>query len=296
MSIDKIISMVNRETGEIVSSTVRTEEQSVGWAKHLAVEREKEAKLYYYQKQETELGNFIWLLYNVHRALDLGLKPAEFTRLIYLSTYINRDNYIVLPNGYHVKSKDLSKLLKLGITATNQFCNNVMKCGILVEEPDTKFLRLSSKVFAKGKLCEVIGDNNAMRLYIGGVRYLYEKSSPREHKILYYVFQAVPYVNIQTNILCQDQYALTISKSEPLSLSDYGRLIGYDIHNISRLEDALSSIRVLGEVVFGFMRAGDVKYIIVNPRLFYAGSQYERVKHLGEYFEAERGAITTTND
>lgn len=288
MPIDKIVSVIDRDTGEVLSSTVRTEEQAVGWSKHLAAERGKEAKQHYFRKQETELGNFIWLLYNVHEALNLGLRQAEFTRLIYLSTYINRDNYIVLPNGYHVKGRDLGKLLKLGKSAANQFYNSALECGILVEELHTKFLKLSSEVFAKGKLCEVIGDSNAMRLYIGGVRHLYEKSSPREHRFLYYVFQAIPYVNIQMNILCQDQYALTIAKSIPLSLGDYGELIGYDTHNLDRLEDALSSIRVFGEVVFGFMRTGDTKYIVINPRLFYAGSEYERVRHMGEYFGAEK--------
>ena len=288
MPIDKIISMVDRTTGEVISSTMRTEEQSEGWVKHLEIEKTKEAKKYYYQKQESELGNFIWLLYNVRKALDLGLKPAEFTRLIYLSTYINRDNYIVLPNGYHVENRDLSRLLRLGGTATNQFYNSTRECGLLVEEPGTKYLKLNSEVFAKGKLCKVIGSKNAMRMYIGGVRHLYEKSSARDHRFLYYVFQAIPYVNIQLNVLCQDQHALTIPKSNPLTLTEYGRLIGYDTHNISRLEDALASIRMFGEVVFSFTRLGETKFIVINPRLFYAGSQYERVKHLGEFFEAER--------
>ena len=286
MPHDKIISVIDRETGNVISTITRTAEQSVGWEKHIAAEREREARQYYYQKQETELGNFIWLLYNTHKALDLGLRPAELTRVIYLATFMNRDNYIVLPNGSHVKGAGLSKVLNIGCTAANQFFNSAVGCEILSEDSEG-YLKLSSQVFAKGRLSEIVGDKNAMRLYINGIRHLYEKSKPREHRFLYYVFQTIPYVNVNLNILCRNPYALTIQKAVSLDITEYCELIGYDITHTARLRDILLNIEVFGEGVFGFMKTKEGNYIVINPRVFYAGNQYEQVMGLGEFFRKD---------
>lgn len=284
--IDTLKLKVNRETGEILSETMRTAEQDVGWIKHCERLAEEEMKKYFYKKKVDELGNFVWLLYNINAALNIGLGSANLTRIIYLATFMNYDNYLAYDNGVKIKSSKVGELLRTGRRATQQFLSEAVGCGALTK--DGTYIKLSDSIFAKGKLNDIIIDKNAMRLYADGVRRLYEAATPKEHKSLSYVFQAIPYVNLNFNILCTNPWEYNKSNISYLNLTGYCERVGYDPSNAKRLKSQLINIRVADECVFGFMETGDGNYIIMNPRIFYAGDKTDEIMVLGNFFK-EKG-------
>lgn len=284
--IDTIKMKVERETGEILSTTLRSAEQDAGWVKHCSYLSEEEARKHYYKKKTSEFGNFVWLLYNINEVLNIGVDSASLTRIIYLATYMNYNNYLVYDNGAKIKSSKIGDLLQIGRRASQQFLSDTVEHGLLVRED--KAIKLSNDIFAKGKLGNIVVDKNAMRLYVDGVRRLYEKASPKEHKSLSYVFQAIPYVNLNFNILCSNPREQNQKNIAYLSLAEYCDCVGYDSSNAKRLKSQLRNIRVADEGVFGFMETADGNYIIMNPRVFYAGDKAKEVMVLGNFFK-EKG-------
>ena len=283
---DKFIMKIDRETGEVISSTVRPEEQDKGWAKHCGNETSKNATSYFSQKQSSELGNFVWLLYNVGSAIDIGLKPADLARVIYLSTFMNYDNYLTYDDGkMKIKYSEVGNVLNVGRDTTLRFLDSTTKSGILIKDTGTPYVKLSSDVFIKGRLKNIMVNKDAMRLYIKGVREVYGKAKLRDHKILSYVFQAIPYVNIDYNIVCSNPHERMLENIEPLTLVDYCSLIGYEASHASRLRSALRNITIDNEGVFGFVDTVGNDTIVINPRVFYAGRQHERVMECGKFFK-----------
>lgn len=283
--IDKLVTRIDRETGEIISSIWRAEEQDKGWEKKCEAVAEDEGKQYYVKGERTELGSFIWLLYNVNKALEFGLSPASLTRIIFLATYMNYENYLVYDNQVKVKATRLYSLLNISRRVTISFLKEAEEKGIITVEPETKFVKMNSDMFAKGSLADITVSKNAMRLYIMGIRHLYNKSDPDEHKTLSYVFQAIPYVNLNYNILCRNPYETNSHNVEIIMLNEYCSLIDYDPRHAVRLKTYLKNIKVADEGVFGFVDTRDGYYMIVNPRIYYAGNQYDQVQILGKFFK-----------
>lgn len=286
--IDKITMKVDRETGEIISQTLRTAEQDEGWKKRCTKEAEIEAAHHFAQKQTNEFGSFVWLLYNISEAFNLGITPANLTRIIYLATYMGYDNYLRHDNNTMIKASEIGRMLKLGRTALTNFFDDTVEHGVLIKEEGTKFLKLNGDLFSRGSLKCIVTDKNAIRLYADGVRRLFKKSDPKEHKTLAYVFQAIPYVNLNYNILCSNPREQELQYISSLSMSKYCDLIGHDAINAPRLRSILRNLTIGEEGVFGFVETTGSDYIIVNPRIFYAGNQYDRVMVLGKFFK-ERG-------
>lgn len=283
---DKLVTKIDRDTGEVISSTTRTEEQDKGWIKHCNTEISKEAALYCLRKQSSELGNFVWLLYNMGSALNIGLKPADLARIIYLSTFMNYENYLTYDDGKtKIKYSEIGKVLKVGRDTTFRFLSSAVESGVLIRETNTPYVMLSSNVFAKGKLENIAVNKDAMRLYVRGVREVYSKAKLRDHKVLSYVFQAIPYINLEYNIVCSNPHEQVLNNVNSLTLTDYCRLIGYDVSNASRLRSVLRNITIDDEGVFGFVDTVGNDTIIINPRVFYAGKQYERVMECGKFFK-----------
>lgn len=283
--IDKVITRIDRDTGEIISSVWRVEEQDEGWKQRRTNETEAEGKQFYVKGERTELGSFIWLLYNVNRALEFGLSPASLTRIIFLATYMNYENYIVYDNQVRVKVTKLHNLLKIGRTAMSNFLSETEEKGIISVDSDTKFVKVNSDMFVKGSLADITVSKNAMRLYIMGIRRLYNKADATEHKTLSYVFQAIPYVNLNYNILCRNPYEQYSRDVEAITLNEYCRVVGYDPHHTSQLKTYLKKITVSDEGVFGFVDTSKGYYMIINPRIYYAGNQYDQVQILGKFFK-----------
>lgn len=285
---------VDAETGEIVSQTTRTAEQEEGFQKKLRDAADYEARGHVIRKQCDELGGFTWLIYNTGQVLDLGLKPDELTKLIYLSTYMNYDNYLAHPNGDKMIRQSVEHLLDVGRTKFITFFNRVKELGILIEESagnkDRRYLKLNDQLFIKGdgKLDQVEVGKDTIRLYANAIRELYNKSMSKEHKLLSYIYQAIPFVNVRYNVLCTNPDEQNLDHVNTFSITKFAELIGYDTENVGRLKLLLKRLTVRTETAFGFVESGNSNSIFINPRIYYGGNNYNEVKILGKFCE-DRG-------
>lgn len=286
--VNKVITRLDADTGEVISSTLRTAEQDEGYKKMIGDAADYEATGYFIRKQCEEYGGFVWLLYNTGEVLDLGLKPADLTRLVFLATYMDYENYLVDSKGEKLVRLNLYHLLGISKGAFSQFFSDLLQLGIITEEGEYGFVRMDSDIFIKGSLKDIDVDKDTIRLYADGIRSLYNKSMPREHKMLSYIFQAIPYMNYTYNMLCYNPGEETLKYIRPLRMTEYCEIIGYDKENARRLKTILKSITVRGEYVFGFVETGAGHSIFINPRVFYAGNRHEEVRVLGKFCE-ERG-------
>lgn len=275
-------------TGEELGRTVRTAEQNEAYQRRKRDLVSYEARGHYMRKQNDELGGFIWLIYNACEALDLGLKPDELTKLIFLSTYMNYKNCLALGNTGEQKNNltrnDVFSLLDVKERKFKEFWTNTKATGILVEDKERGYIKLNDDIFHKGSISGIDVNKRAVRIYAAAVRELYNKSNPREHKFLSYLYQAIPFINLKYNILCTNPDETNRKEVDAINLTSYCRIVGYDTTNVSKFKVLLKKLSVKGEHVFGFTDNGDGKFIYVNPRIYYGGNNYDDVRAYGNFF------------
>ena len=98
-------------------------------------------------------------------------------------------------------------------------------------------------------------------------------------------FKMLPYISIEYNILCWNPTETELDKVEPMSFADFAKQIGYDSTHTSRLLAAYNKItfevegirQLFCNVTF------NPEYVIINPRVIYEGTQWEKVEILGVF-------------
>lgn len=291
ITIGKINTLTIRydaSTGEEIGRVVRTAEQNEAYLRKKQKIINYEARGYCMRKQSEELGGFIWLIYNACEALDLGLKPDELTKLIFLSTYMNYKNCLAVNNSGNKEDnltrEDVFKLLKVKERKFREFWINVKAANILTENKDQGCIKLNEDIFHKGSIANIDIDKRAVRLYAAAVRELYNKADAREHKFLSYLYQAIPFINLKYNILCTNPDEEDRGKVNAINLTSYCKIVGYCTTSVSRFKVLLKQLSVKGEHVFGFTDNGDGKLIYINPRIYYGGNDYDDVRAYGNFF------------
>lgn len=239
-----------------------------------------------------EFGQYFFTLGN--QRFD-GLKPQTATRLIYLQTFadytMGNRNRLKLNSKTDMRRSDLSKVLGLSYDAAADFFYEVNPTYI-VEDRDG-LLFTTTDVFIRGALN--LGETY-YRTYCNGVAKLYNETSKTKHRYLGYIFQLLPFVNIEFNVLCRNPMETELKKVEFLTLDEFCKLIDFDKSNVHRLLKTYDKLRFTAKdndgthlerfvsVVFGGGNIGTAK-IFVNPRILYSGSNHEKVQILGAFCE-----------
>ena len=68
-------------------------------------------------------------------------------------------------------------------------------------------------------------DKEYTRMFIDTTRDLYERCKPRQHKHLSYVYQLLPFLHYETNILCKNPEEIDINKLDKLHFTDICRML-----------------------------------------------------------------------
>ena len=237
------------------------------------------------RKANEPLGRF----YFVREQGFSGLSPETVIRLIYLNTFTNYDDArLMRSERTPMRRKDLPKILGISPASVTRFWREASPKYI--SEDSNGLIITNREVFYKGKLT---GKYNTQyrKFYLDGIRKLYTTiSDPRQHKYLGYVFALLPYVNREFNILCYNIDEKDLYSIEPISLSDFCRLIHYDGSHLNRLMQVYKSLRfVVGNhterfvsFVYDGLNRQDAK-IYINPNVLYDGSDYRRVEILGAF-------------
>ena len=276
--------IVDIETGEaLLNVTVTTERDRQNYKKILEAKQKYEFQGAEIQKQYKKYGSFVWLLYNAGQVLDLGIQPDELTKLIYISTYMGYNNRLMVSEDESMTKKQMREILRVSEDTFHKFYISLTNAGILSEDVD-KCLYLNTSIFKRGTIKDVKDiDCNRTRLYIKSIRSLYMQAKISEHKLLSYLFQAIPFVNVNYNILCFNPLENDLQKVKPMIMKDFCIIIGYSQDNDRRLKTKLKGLRLQQLPVFSFVDNADGLFCYINPNVYYAGNKWEEVKVLGRF-------------
>ena len=179
--------------------------------------------------------------------------------------------------------KQMREILRVSEDTFHKFYISLTNTGILSEDID-KCLYLNTSIFKRGAIKDVKNiDCNRTRLYIKSIRSLYTQAKISEHKLLSYLFQAIPFVNVNYNILCFNPLENDLQKVKPMIMKDFCVIIGYSQDNDRRLKTKLKGLRLHQLPVFSFIDNADGLFCYINPNVYYAGNKWEEVKVLGRF-------------
>lgn len=267
---------VDENTGEVLKATpgVFTPQEDL----------EKWHEFYRVREKFKEQGAFVWLLYKKVEELKVPVSPANLTRLIYLSTFMNYNNRLIrdtpsdpLNIEEALNKEQLIEIMQLSKNTFYQFYKEVTENNILIDTESGYYL--NDKFFKKGSVRRK-GKNGRMRIYISGIRELYKKAQLKDHKMLGYGFMLIPYTNIEYNIVCWNPDEENIDFVRPIDIDDLMTLFGYDLHNIKRFTNNLMNVMV---DKYQLLHLVDNKRFFVSPKAYYAGKNRDRVEVLGGF-------------
>ena len=220
------------------------------------------------------------------------LKPQTAARLIYLLTYADyseKGGYLKVTQRKPMKKQNLREILGLSRDAVNDFLAEVSPSYIILDE--NGLLAATGKGFKRGSI------NNGCsyhRFYDRWVRSLYKAVPLTQHRYLGYIFQLLPFISIEYNVLCYNPTEEDIEKVEFMRLGEFCKEIGFDSSHADRLlkiykhmlfavtdNSGMHKERFVS-ITYGGLNRHDAK-VYVNPRILYSGTHPESVKLLGAF-------------
>lgn len=248
--------------------------------KHYAIKQQDESD---YDNSISEGGSYVWHYFiPSERSFD-NLNNPTISRLVYLATYVNKDNYIAYDNGQLLSRGQLQSLLKLGDTSFKSLLIEAKKYNYLIE--DEQGFQINSNIFGKGKL-QKAKDQRAAKLFIYSTRFLYEHATIDSHKTLAYMYMILPYVNLTYNVLCENPWETDKAKITKMSVDTLCAKLGLNISHSKRFVNQLLKIQYpdkngdsRGVLVAVRAAKNDVikEYLCVNPALYSIYANKEKI-------------------
>ncbi len=214
------------------------------------------------------------------------ISPESVTRLIYLNTFVGYDNKLMLSERKPMTRADLPSVLHLSTSTVIRFLREVSPAYIVEKEDGLIFA--NRDIFIKGAIPK--SADRYQKIYIDGVRRLYNSVPRQNDRQLGYLFKLLPYINIEYNLICRNPFETDIDKIELISLAEFCALVGYDVAHINKLLKIYNSLlfdvggrmeRFCAIAYDGVHKSG--AKIFVNPHILYSGSDYQKVEVLGVF-------------
>lgn len=244
-----------------------------------------------------ELGGFVTMYYIKNELLfsSLELDLANISRIIYLATYMDynssQNNLLIKHTQCNkiesLTREDIKTLLRLSDTSFKSFLKNTKENNLLFE--DKKKFYINPEYFTKGEV--KFNPSEYTRLYINTVRDLYERTTPRQHKQLSYIFQLIPKLHYESNILCHNPHETDMSQVKKMNLKDIAGWLNVntdDNKNTTRLKKELLKYYLMrnGEKHYALKYVivqsitGIIDYFVLNPEIVWSGNNIEQVKEI----------------
>ena len=270
--------IVEKSTGEIINEDFIIDETEDIQKKNEILNKRKsddEFKIFIDQN----LGNFYFLFYKL---IKKGIERQYIIRFLYLCTYMDYENKLLFGNGLeetkYMREKDLQEVLKLSKRETSYTREALIKNELILIEVNKKYC-------IKGKIESSKKKSQKVRIFENGLKELYEKAKPKEHKKLALLIELLPYINLKFNIVCKNPTCENIKDLKPIDLKEICKIIKYSPNQSSRLKKDLLSLKVNEELVIMFNETGSAKFITINPKIYYKGTKLDDLKWLINSFE-----------
>jgi len=207
-------------------------------------------------------------------------------RYIYLCTYMNYKNYIVLGNAKDenklATKKDLKEILNLEKKQLYETINYFTDNG-LIEITDKDYIKVNIEMSQKGKLNKKNIKNGIARIFNNTIREIYNKATSREHEKLGLLIRLLPNINLKTNVICFNPEEDNNTLIEPIDLKTLSSALGYS--KPSRFKKGLFDITLNNEKAIMIAQFNNIDMIVVNPKIYYKGSNLEDMQGIINMFE-----------
>ena len=221
-----------------------------------------------------------------------NLSSYNLARTVYLASYLRFDTDELWKNSAsRLRRSDLKDIMNLSSATADRFWSEVN--GKFFFRDKEGFIHSLGKAFVAGHLLAT-PSAEYQQLYISALREIYKKVPLKQHARLGYVFQMLPFINFEYNILCENPTEKEYDNIIPMSVSDFCGKIGFDYTHTAELARKYGKITftVNGreEVFCKFVYNGDrvdTAHIFINPRLVYKGMDFQKVEAIGISFAAD---------
>nr|MCR4760197.1 hypothetical protein [Oscillospiraceae bacterium] len=193
---------------------------------------------------------------------------------------------LLLNKLQQMQKSDLSKVLDISRPTANKFYSEVSPDYIT--ETESGLVWTESGCFYRGAGLAMSKDAAYMKVFCDSIKKLYKGLQGKGHKYLGYIFQLLPYVNREHNILCWNPEEKEKCSIQRMNLLDVCGLVGFDTKHIDRLFNIFASqkfdidgceegyFRLLNQPNSNDYRTAD---ILINPHLFYAGTDFRQADY-----------------
>lgn len=183
----------------------------------------------------------------------------------------------------------MQEVLGLSTGTTFKFWKEVNPQYII---EDVDGLKLISDDITRGTITD--SKKSYQRFYIDAIRKVYLETKPTRHRHLGYVYQILPFINFEYNIICWNPEEKVLDNINPLTVAEFCGFIGYNAGDYKKLlklyRQITFEINNQREYFLTFvMNEADAEHIriFVNPRIIYSGSDYKKVEVLGAFTKCE---------
>jgi hypothetical protein len=215
------------------------------------------------------------------------MSAANLGRMIYLATFCNYDNRLMLNECVTMKESDLPEVLNLGERKTRDFKKDMKdhiifsKDGIFIDDTFVYRGERKEKHYT-----------DKIRMYNLAVRSLYRALKNTKHGYFGYVVRLLPYINRKYNIVCKNPRETDINKIEAMTMMDIARAIGYEETNSAKLVEILTGLmfdlngyQQSACGIVWFTANGTNGYMVIfNPNLLYIGDNPDDVTAFCKFF------------
>lgn len=282
---------VDSDTGEMVEGMLITKEEFEEKA-----EKQKNKEEGYFRKNKNdELFIFIdenygsFYFNNYTKLLKaLNNDSALLFRFLYLCTFADYDNYLKFGefrnNKHHEYMSDLDfkEVFGLSKQAAINLRNTLYDLGLI--SSDGSKIKVNPQYFSRGLLRESAMLDSS-RVFDNGIRELYYKSKPREHKKIGLIVLLLPYLNTYHNVLCKKPFESNIKQIEPLTINEICKILGYSDDNQDKIKKTLQSATVGNDPVVAYISHALGKFFLINPAIFYKGDNLSDLKFIINLFK-----------
>lgn len=258
-------------------------------------------------------GQFFSVLVRETETLWGDLSEPTISKLIFLATYMDKNNCICFDGGWETevvgkkkrsvrKSNPMSKndiriLLQVSKHTFYQFWNECVEQKAIIETENGIFLPRKMIRF-----CDNSNVNTSkvrmIKVFKHAIRYMYENTDERSKKSLTHLYRLIPFINLKYNILCENPFEMERENIIPLTAADICEKLGLDRKFHERVVKALKKLSF--EDMQGNLRSvityrwdrknGEERYwITINPQ-FYSGyiGETEMMEMLDDFYYDEK--------
>lgn len=289
----------DRRTGEVlptvnieipVGSQIRTpqdQERIKEWKKLQEQQTQEEENRRKRRNVARKFGGHLFIAGNQNFS---DLAPATAARMIYLSTYVgytDNGNKLCISQKRQMHKDDLTDLLSVSKTTADRFLDEAKPKYVL--EDENGMLSLNDELFVRGSLNKKI---SFYRAYTHWIRVLYKSTPMNQHRYLGYVFQLLPHINVEYNVLCYNPLEKDFDMVEFMTLDEFCDEIGFAKDHRHRLLQIYNRIqfdvddhkeRFYSIISNGIVKDNGKAHMFINPRIIYSGSQLDTVALLGKF-------------